>query len=55
MQGEVEKLAKSAVEYPPMQAATSFNLDAVKKKLAESAAGHGQYVDLHWNLTQILH
>jgi len=27
MQGEVEKLAKSAVEYPPMQAAASFNLD----------------------------
>jgi len=42
MQGEVEKLAKSAIEYPPMQAAASFNLDAVKKKIAAAAAGHGQ-------------
>jgi arylsulfatase len=42
MQGEVAKLAKSAIDYPPMQASASFNLDAVKKKIAESAAGHGQ-------------
>jgi arylsulfatase len=42
MQGEVAKLAKSAIEYPPMQASASFNLDAVKKKIAASAAGHGQ-------------
>ncbi len=42
MQAEVEKLAKSAIEFPPMQASASFNLDAVKKKMAESAAGHGQ-------------
>jgi hypothetical protein len=25
-----------------MQASASFNLDAVKKKIAASAAGHGQ-------------
>ena len=42
MQQEVEKLAQTAIEYPPMQASASFNLDAVKKKIAESAAGHGQ-------------
>jgi hypothetical protein len=42
MQGDVAELAKSAIEYPPMQASASFNLDAVKKKIAASAAGHGQ-------------
>jgi hypothetical protein len=42
LQQEVGKLAKTAIEYPPMQESASFNLDAVKKKLAESAAGHGQ-------------
>ena len=42
LQQEVAKLAKTAVEFPPMQASASFNLDAVKKKIAESAAGHGQ-------------
>ena len=42
MQEEVSKLAKTAIDFPPMQASASFNLDAVKKKIAESAAGHGQ-------------
>jgi arylsulfatase len=42
MQDEVAKLAKTAIAYPPMQAGASFNLDAVKKKIAQSAAGHGQ-------------
>jgi arylsulfatase len=42
LQEEVAKLAKSAIEYPPMQEAASFNLDAVKKKVQEAAAGHGQ-------------
>jgi arylsulfatase len=42
MQEEVSKLAETAIEFPPMQASASFNLDAVKKKIAESAAGHGQ-------------
>jgi len=42
LQQEVAKLAKTAIEYPPMQASASFNLDAVKKKVQEAAAGHGQ-------------
>jgi len=41
-QQEVAKLAKTAIDYPPMQAAASFNLDAVKKKIRESAAGAGK-------------
>jgi arylsulfatase len=36
LQQEVAKLAKTAIKYPPMQAAASFNLDAVKKKTVES-------------------
>ena len=35
-------VAKSAIEYPPMQAAASFNLDAVRKKIAEAAAAHAK-------------
>ena len=31
----VEKLALTAVDYPPMQDPASFNLDAVKKKVEE--------------------
>jgi arylsulfatase len=42
MQQEVGKLAKSAIEYPPMQASASFNLDAVKKKIAEVQAAHAK-------------
>jgi len=42
MQQEVEKLAKTAIEYPPMQAGASFGLDGVKKKIQEAAAAHGQ-------------
>jgi arylsulfatase len=42
LQQEVAKLAKTAIEYPPMQASASFNLDAVKKKVQEAAAAHGQ-------------
>jgi arylsulfatase len=42
MQQEVAKLAQTAIAYPPMQASASFNLDAVKKKIAAAAAGHGQ-------------
>src|SRR5689334_17375600 len=33
----VEKLALTAVDYPPMQDPASFNLDAVKKKIDEMA------------------
>ena len=39
---EVAKLAKTAIEYPPMQASASMNLDAVKKKIQAAAAGHGR-------------
>jgi arylsulfatase len=42
LQKEVAKLAKSAIEYPPLQKAASFNLDAVKEKVQAAAAGHGQ-------------
>jgi arylsulfatase len=30
----VEKLAMTAIEFPPMQKGASFNLDAVKEKIA---------------------
>jgi arylsulfatase len=42
MQQEVAKLAQTAIEYPPMQASASFNLDAVKKKIEAASAAHGQ-------------
>jgi len=34
----VAKLAMTAIEYPPMQAGASFNLDAVKAKIAAARA-----------------
>ena len=34
VQEEVAKLATTAIEYPPMQKGASFNLDAVKAKIA---------------------
>jgi arylsulfatase len=43
VQQEVAKLAKTAIEYPPMQDPASFNLDAVKKQIEEMIkAHHGQ-------------
>jgi len=36
----VEKLALTAVDYPPMQDPASFNLDAVKKKVQEMMKHH---------------
>jgi arylsulfatase len=36
LQDKVEVLAKSAVEYPPMQGSASLNLDAVKKQVANA-------------------
>ncbi len=33
VQEQVAKLAKTAIEYPPMQDPASFNLEAVKKKI----------------------
>jgi arylsulfatase len=38
VQQEVEKLAQTAIEFPPMQRGASFNLDAVKAQIA--AAQH---------------
>jgi arylsulfatase len=42
VQQVVGKLAMSAIEYPPMQKGASFNLDAVKEKIAAAMAKHGQ-------------
>jgi arylsulfatase len=42
LQQEVAKLAKTAIEYPPMQESASFNLDAVMKQVREAATPHGQ-------------
>lgn len=42
MQEEVAKLAMTAVDYPPMQAGASFNLDAAKKQIAEARAAHAK-------------
>jgi arylsulfatase A-like enzyme len=42
VQQEVGKLVMTAIEYPPMQKGASFNLDAVKAKIAEAMAHHGQ-------------
>ena len=40
VQQEVAKLAATAVDYPPMQAPATFNLDAVKKEIEEKLQGH---------------
>jgi hypothetical protein len=40
VQQTVAKLAQSAVEYPPMQAPASFNLDAVKAQVEEAIKAH---------------
>jgi arylsulfatase len=42
MQAKVAELAETAVDYPPMQAGASFNLDAVKKHLKKTANSVGQ-------------
>jgi arylsulfatase len=36
VQQAVVELAKTAIDYPPMQASASFNLSSVKKKIAET-------------------
>jgi arylsulfatase A-like enzyme len=36
----VAKLAQTAIEFPPMQAPASFNLDAVKRKIDEAMKEH---------------
>ena len=40
VQQEVAKLAKTAIEYPPMQKGASFNLDAVKAQIEEAMKQH---------------
>jgi arylsulfatase A-like enzyme len=42
VQEVVAKVAMSAIEFPPAQKGASFNLDAVKAKIAEAMARHGQ-------------
>jgi arylsulfatase len=42
VQQQVEKLAMTAVEFPPMQKGASFNLDAVKAKIAAAQAATGK-------------
>jgi arylsulfatase len=42
VQEVVGKLAMSAIEYPPMQKGASFNLDAVKEKIAQAMKEHQQ-------------
>jgi arylsulfatase len=42
LQEEVAKLAQTAVEFPPMQPGASFNLEALKKKIAEQRAAHAK-------------
>ena len=38
VQQEVAKLAQTAIEFPPMQAGASFNLEAVKAQIEKAAA-----------------
>ena len=40
VQQEVAKLAQTAIEYPPMQAPASFNLEAVKAQVDEMMKSH---------------
>ena len=42
VQQEVAKLAQTAIEFPPMQPGASFNLDAVKQRIAEARAALGK-------------
>lgn len=42
VQKEVEKLAKTAIDYPPMQAPASFNLSAIKAKIEKAIQHAGQ-------------
>ncbi len=40
VQQYVGKAAQSAIEYPPMQAPASFNLDAIKQQIEETIKNH---------------
>ena len=39
---QVEKLITTAIEFPPMQKGASFNLEAVKAKIAAARAATGK-------------
>ena len=39
-QKEVEQLAQTAIDFPPMQKGASFNLEAVKAQIAKAMAAH---------------
>jgi arylsulfatase len=41
VQHKVADLAKTAIDYPPMQDPASFNLDAVRKQIEEVIKHHG--------------
>ena len=41
--GNVPKLAKTAIDCPPIPAGESLNLDAVTKQIAASQAAHWQW------------
>jgi arylsulfatase len=40
VQQKVAELAKTAINYPPMQDPASFNLDAVKKQIEDMIKAH---------------
>jgi arylsulfatase len=40
VQNAVADLAKTAIEFPPMQAPASFNLDEIKRKIDEVIKSH---------------
>jgi len=40
VQQEVGRLAQTAIEYPPMQAPASFNLDAIKRQVEQAIKAH---------------
>jgi hypothetical protein len=40
VQGRVAELAKTAIDFPPMQDPASFNLDAVKKQIEQVINAH---------------
>ena len=42
VQQQVAKLAQTAIEFPPMQAGASFNLEAVKARIEAARAGLGK-------------
>jgi hypothetical protein len=40
VQQKVAELAKTAIDFPPMQAPASFNIQAVKEKVEEAIKAH---------------